>query len=240
MRRALNHPKARQDDEALHVVAPLDDLYAQDRHLGDGSINLPGVLAAISPDQFEPGEASAYLVEDQPAPAAILDRGGADDDPHREPFCVDRGVDLAPLHLLAGLREPQPGGCPGVPSARARPCAARPRSPPIPPRAGTCGRCCRPLSVAESRHAAGSAKGSRCAASKEWRSLSPACRSCGCPPGVTPRISHIAVRHHGESRYRESRRRARRNKLLGQGLKSWARYAVAKASRNPISSDPDK
>src|SRR6267142_4711278 len=68
MRRALNHPKARQDDEALHVVAPLDDLYAQDRNLGDGSINLPGVLAAISPDQFEPGEASAYLVEDQPAP----------------------------------------------------------------------------------------------------------------------------------------------------------------------------
>jgi hypothetical protein len=40
---ALDHPTARQDDEALHVVAPLDDLHAQDRHLGNGSINLPAL-----------------------------------------------------------------------------------------------------------------------------------------------------------------------------------------------------
>ena len=30
---ALDHPAARQDDEALHVVAPLDDFHAQQRHL---------------------------------------------------------------------------------------------------------------------------------------------------------------------------------------------------------------
>jgi hypothetical protein len=29
----LDHPAARQDDEALYVIAPLDDLQAQPRHL---------------------------------------------------------------------------------------------------------------------------------------------------------------------------------------------------------------
>jgi hypothetical protein len=54
---ALDHPTARQNDEALRVVAPLDDLRAQQRHLCHRSYNLPGVVAAISPDQFEPREA---------------------------------------------------------------------------------------------------------------------------------------------------------------------------------------
>ncbi|MGC2413412.1 MAG: lactonase family protein, partial [Stellaceae bacterium] len=39
----------------------------------------------------------------------------------------------------------------------ATPCAARPRSPPTPRRVGTCGRCCRPSSAAESCRGAGSA-----------------------------------------------------------------------------------
>jgi hypothetical protein len=30
------------------------------------SFNLPRVVAAIGPDQFDPGKALAYLVEDQP------------------------------------------------------------------------------------------------------------------------------------------------------------------------------
>jgi hypothetical protein len=45
----------------------------------------------------------AYLVEDQPGPVAVLDRGGVDHDPHRQPFAVDEGVDFAALHLLAGV-----------------------------------------------------------------------------------------------------------------------------------------
>src|SRR5271168_2023158 len=60
--------------KALHVVAPLDDLHAQRRHLCHRSVNLPGVVAAIGPDQFEPREAPAYLVEDEPGPVAVLDR----------------------------------------------------------------------------------------------------------------------------------------------------------------------
>ena len=63
---ALDHPAAWEDDEALHVVAALDDLHAQHRHPCHRSVNLPGVVAAIGPDQFEPGEAPAYLVEDPP------------------------------------------------------------------------------------------------------------------------------------------------------------------------------
>ena len=33
---------------------------------------LPGVVAAIGPDQFQPREAPAYFVEDQPGPVAVL------------------------------------------------------------------------------------------------------------------------------------------------------------------------
>jgi hypothetical protein len=36
-------------------------------------------------------------------PVAVLDRGGVNDDSHRQPFAVDQGVDLAALHLLAGV-----------------------------------------------------------------------------------------------------------------------------------------
>jgi len=67
----LDDPAAGQDDEALCVVAPLNDLHAQRRHLCHRSVNLQGIIAAISPDQFEPREVPAYLVEDQPGPVAI-------------------------------------------------------------------------------------------------------------------------------------------------------------------------
>jgi hypothetical protein len=68
---ALDNPAARQDDEALHVVAPLVDLRAQRRHTCHRSVNLPGVVAAIGPDQLEPREAPAYLVEDELGPVAV-------------------------------------------------------------------------------------------------------------------------------------------------------------------------
>jgi hypothetical protein len=61
---------------------------------------LPCVVAAVGPDEFEPREAPADLVEDQPGSIAVLDRGGVDDDPHRQSFAVDQGVDLAALDLL--------------------------------------------------------------------------------------------------------------------------------------------
>jgi hypothetical protein len=90
---------ARQNDEARHVVAPLDDLHTQQRRLCERSFNLPGVMAAIGPDQFEPRETVAYLVEDQPGLVAVLDRGGMDDDSNQPPFAVDQGVDFATLYL---------------------------------------------------------------------------------------------------------------------------------------------
>ena len=66
-------------------------------------VNLPGIVAAIGPDRFEPREALADLAEDQPGPVAVLDRGGVYDYPHRQPLAVDHGADLAILHLLAGV-----------------------------------------------------------------------------------------------------------------------------------------
>src|SRR5271165_2048299 len=84
-------------------VAALNELHAQQRHLGEGGVNLPGVVAAISPDQFEPWEAPPYLVEHQPGAVAVLDRGRVNNHPHRQSFGIDQGVDLAAFHLLAGV-----------------------------------------------------------------------------------------------------------------------------------------
>jgi hypothetical protein len=40
------------------------------------------------------------LVEYQADPVAILNGGGVDNDPHRQSFTVDQGVDFAALHLF--------------------------------------------------------------------------------------------------------------------------------------------
>jgi hypothetical protein len=72
-------------------------------HFCHRSFNLPRVVAAIGPDQFEPREAAAYLVEHQTGPVAVLHRSGMNDDPHRQPVAVDQGVDFAALDLLAGV-----------------------------------------------------------------------------------------------------------------------------------------
>src|SRR5215471_8441854 len=100
---ALDNPAARQHDKAFHVVAPFDDLQAQRGHFRHRGVNLPRAIAAISPDQFEPRESPADLVEDETGAVAVLNGSGVDDDPHWQPFAVDQGVDLAALHLLAGV-----------------------------------------------------------------------------------------------------------------------------------------
>src|SRR5215831_3189850 len=100
---AFDHPAAPQHAKALHVVAPLDDFHAQSWHLCQGGINLPCIVAAIGPDQFEPREAAADPVEHQTCPVAILNGGRVNDDPHRQPFTVDQGMDFPAFHLLAGV-----------------------------------------------------------------------------------------------------------------------------------------
>ena len=67
---------ARQNDEALHVIGPPDDFDEQPRDLGDGVVDLVGVVAGIGPHGFEPGKASADLVEHQARAAAILHARG--------------------------------------------------------------------------------------------------------------------------------------------------------------------
>jgi hypothetical protein len=58
---ALDHAATRQDDKALYVVAPLDDLQAQQRDLRQGSINLPGVVAAIGQMSSDRGSSVNFL-----------------------------------------------------------------------------------------------------------------------------------------------------------------------------------
>ena len=73
------------------------------------SVNLPPVVTAIRPNQFEPREAPAYLVEHQPGAVAILDRCRVDNDPQRQSFGIDEsrnsGATKQPfwLRLLASV-----------------------------------------------------------------------------------------------------------------------------------------
>src|SRR5262249_61964392 len=53
--------------------------------------------------QSGPREPPADLREPKPRPVAVLDRRRMDDDPHRQPFAVDQGMDFAAFHLLAGV-----------------------------------------------------------------------------------------------------------------------------------------
>jgi hypothetical protein len=69
-------------------------------------------IAGPRPASFEPREAPAYLVEDEPGPVAVLDRCRVDDDAHRQPFSVDQGVDFAALHLLTGVVRRNGSSCP--------------------------------------------------------------------------------------------------------------------------------
>ena len=64
---------------------------------------MPDLVAAISPDQFEPGEAPADFVEDQAGPVAVLDRGGVGNEPDPQRLAVDQGMDFSGLYLLAGV-----------------------------------------------------------------------------------------------------------------------------------------
>ena len=94
---------ARQGDEALYIVAPFDDLQTQPWHLCHRCVNLPGVVAAIGPDRFEPWEAPTDFIEHQARPVAVLDFGRMDDNPHPQPFAVHQSVDFAALDPLAGV-----------------------------------------------------------------------------------------------------------------------------------------
>src|SRR4051794_5660372 len=60
----LDHPAAGQHDEALRVIAALDDLDAQVGLLGDSGVDLHGVVRAVGPGQGEAGKATTYAVED--------------------------------------------------------------------------------------------------------------------------------------------------------------------------------
>ena len=64
---------------------------------------MPRVVAIVRPDQFEPGKAVAYFIEDKPCAIAVLDAGGMNDGPQRQAFGVDKGVNLSPLDLLTGV-----------------------------------------------------------------------------------------------------------------------------------------
>ena len=62
-----------------------------------------GVVAAIGPDEFEPIEALADAVKHQGGAVPVLNGGGVNHHAQGQAFGIDESVDLAPLHLLAGV-----------------------------------------------------------------------------------------------------------------------------------------
>ena len=71
--------------------------------LRDGVFDLAGVVARVGPDKLQPGKALADLVEDEGRAIAILDARRMDDHAQRQAFDIDEGMQLAALHLLAGV-----------------------------------------------------------------------------------------------------------------------------------------
>ncbi len=62
-----------------------------------------GVVAIVRPDQFEPGKACADFIEHKRRVIAVLNIGGMNNNPQRQAFGVDQGVNFAALHLFAGV-----------------------------------------------------------------------------------------------------------------------------------------
>jgi hypothetical protein len=103
MRRFSRRPAARQQDEALHVVAALDDLDAQRRNLRDRRVNLMRVVSAVRPQEFEPGKAVADFIEHERGSITISDARRMNDDTQRQTLRIDQRMNFAPLHFLAGV-----------------------------------------------------------------------------------------------------------------------------------------
>jgi hypothetical protein len=62
-----------------------------------------GVVAAVGPHEFEPGETFADFVENKACAVPVLQARGMDHDAPRQTSDVDQGAELATLHLLAGV-----------------------------------------------------------------------------------------------------------------------------------------
>ena len=100
---SFDHPALWQHDEACHVIGAFDDFDAQTRNLGDGGIDLMGMVAGIGPDQLEPREAVPYPLDHQRCAIAVLNTRRMDYDTERKAFGINQRMDLAPFDLLAGV-----------------------------------------------------------------------------------------------------------------------------------------
>lgn len=61
------------------------------------------MVIAVRPDEFEPRKPTTDAIEDKGGTVPILHTCRMHDDPHRQALSVDKGMQLAPLHLLGGI-----------------------------------------------------------------------------------------------------------------------------------------
>ena len=103
MKKSSRDPAARRHNEAFHGVAAFDDFDAKRRNLCDRRADLVGVVSAVRPYEFEPGEAVADFVEHERRAIAVLDASRVDDDARWRTLGVDQRVNFPALHLLPGV-----------------------------------------------------------------------------------------------------------------------------------------
>src|SRR5690606_39630104 len=108
---ALNDPSFRQNLEALHVVAALDDLQVDlamafhPRHLAD---EFPGI-AAIRPDLLEPAVGGGENGQQQTGTIPVLHVGGRDPQREDEAEGVYQDVSLSSCNFLTRIKATKSG-----------------------------------------------------------------------------------------------------------------------------------
>lgn len=66
-----------------------------------------GIVSAVRPYEFEPRKTATDFVEHERRSISILDAGRMDDDAQRQALRIDQRVNLAALHLFAGVETGQ-------------------------------------------------------------------------------------------------------------------------------------
>lgn len=110
----LDHPAARQDDEALGRVGALDDLDGPAAVAAHGVLEFVACIAAVGEDVAQPWMAEPDRPEQVGSAVSILNIGPVDPHEDQEAERVGDDVALAPFDLLARVISANPAAFGGL------------------------------------------------------------------------------------------------------------------------------
>lgn len=105
---SLDNPAARENNEALCGIGPLDDFDGPFSDPAQRALELFASIAAIGEDVPQPREAFDDLGQHQRSAVTVLDVGGVDYGMDEIAVGVRQDMALAPLGLLARIVTPRP------------------------------------------------------------------------------------------------------------------------------------